>query len=998
LVRTASGNDFCSRSHSGDIRSRVDHRSALALSCLPVECDSICIPDLSASLVDPTRLGKYDITGVLGKGAMGVVYAGVDSRLRREVAIKTILKNQLMDSELAADYSKRFEREAQAVARLNHPNIVTVYDFGEEGDVAYLVMEFIRGRELKHYFDQGQYFELPESIRLMGELLGALDHAHANGIIHRDVKPANVMIDAQGRVKLTDFGVARINASQEGTRIGTRVGTLAYMSPEQIKGLPINSRADVFAAGIILYQFLAHRKPFTGSEWEIQSKIVGEHPPWPSTLRSDVPVHFDLILAKALAKNPEDRFASARELARALSVAPESFSVPTADETTRFITGGALDLTGQQSGLRSGITGVSGISKTPTGPSNYPPSEAAEIEFWRSIKDSTDAEDYELYLSQFPAGTYSELARRRIAKFGSGVSGASGGVSGGALSAADLAARQRAAEEEARRLAQEVKRQAELEARRKVEEEQARRAAEEAKRKAAAEAMRREAEEEARRKEEERRRQAEAEAARIAEAEARRRAEADAARQAEEEAQRKADEEARRKVEEEAKRKAEAETKRLADAEAKRRADEQAKRKAEEDSKRKAEADANRKSEVEARQREESQAKLKAEEELARLRAEALRQREEEAARAKAEQEAKQRETEAAKQRQTEEEARRRAAAEAKRQSEDEARRRAAEAKRRAEVEAEAKRRDDEAKRNAEAEAKRRSDEAEAKRRADAAERQKLAEAQRLRQEEDVQRKAAESEARRGRETSTAETGGLRAVQIDQVLGNLRADGTAVLPSTVQAREVTAVPPSKSVMHLALPVFALLVIGSVGSYFIVTSGSRSKTDGEPTSAVVSTPAHAPEPESLPPKPPKEAGRQPMPAVSAPPAQAESPPATAAVPEGSQPVPAPSRPVAAIRAEPLKPKLKPTLKPAASATPTAVPTPAAEVAAKPAPPPPVAVVPTAPPVAQVPAVSEGATAKKQCLQYLREQETVLAIRACNRARELGESVPEVARRQ
>ena len=195
---------------------------------------------------DLKRLGRYDIDRVLGKGAMGMVYAGIDPRLHRTVAIKTILKSAL-DADTAKEYSMRFVREAQAVARLNHANIVQVYDFGEEGDIAYIVMEFIKGKELKNFFDANERFELKEAVRIMCELLDALDMAHENGIVHRDIKPANVMLDGQARVKLADFGVARVTddrSAAEKTQAGTMVGTPAYMSPEQITGGSVDRCCD----------------------------------------------------------------------------------------------------------------------------------------------------------------------------------------------------------------------------------------------------------------------------------------------------------------------------------------------------------------------------------------------------------------------------------------------------------------------------------------------------------------------------------------------------------------------------------------------------------------------------------------------------------------------------------------------------------------------------------------------------------------------------------
>src|SRR5688572_32949614 len=276
---------------------------------------------------DLKTLGRYNIERVLGKGAMGVVYEGVDPRLGRRVAIKTILKSHL-DDDTAKDFAMRFVREAQAVARLNHPNIVQVYDFGEEGDIAYLVMEFIRGKELKNFFDANERFDLKECVRIMGELCEALEFAHNAGIIHRDIKPANVMIDAQGRTKLTDFGVARVQDSDktsvERTQAGTMVGTPAYMSPEQITGGTIDKRTDVFSAGIILYQFLTGEKPFTGGgAWTIAKKIIQEDPPLPSSLNNAVTPFFDAVVNKALSKNADTRYQSARDLGVALKRALE---------------------------------------------------------------------------------------------------------------------------------------------------------------------------------------------------------------------------------------------------------------------------------------------------------------------------------------------------------------------------------------------------------------------------------------------------------------------------------------------------------------------------------------------------------------------------------------------------------------------------------------------------------------------------------------------------
>jgi len=307
----------------------------------------------------------------------------------------------------------RFAREAQAVARLNHPNIVQVFDFAEEGDVAYIVMEMVRGRELKTFFDAKERFEVKEVVHIMGELCEALHFAHDHNIIHRDIKPANVMIDSQGRVKLTDFGVARVTdpdrTVSDRTQAGAIVGTPAYMSPEQIQGHQIDRRADIFSAGVILYEFLSGAKPFTGTgAWGIAKKILGEEPPPPSTLNPLVSPLFDAVVAKALAKNVEARFQTARELGYALKRAfdglPQIEEVEKTVVLPRGLAGEAPPGEGDATILRT-------LAEVPA-----PATKATELEFWRSIKDGNDPDDFDLYVQQFPSGIYAALARRRIAK------------------------------------------------------------------------------------------------------------------------------------------------------------------------------------------------------------------------------------------------------------------------------------------------------------------------------------------------------------------------------------------------------------------------------------------------------------------------------------------------------------------------------------------------------------------------------------------------------
>jgi serine/threonine-protein kinase len=370
-----------------------------------------------AETPEPKRIGRYEIERVLGEGAMGVVYEGRDTRLHRRVAIKTILKSAL-DSDSAKEYSTRFAREAQAVARLNHPNIVQVFDFAEEGDVAYIVMELVKGRELKTFFDAKERFEVKEAVHIMVELCDALHFAHEAGIVHRDIKPANVMIDSQGRVKLTDFGVARITdpdrTLSDRTQAGAVVGTPAYMSPEQIQGGIIDRRTDIFSAGGILYEFLCGTKPFTGTgTWAIAKKILGENPPAPSSINPALSPLFDAVVAKALAKNVDERYQSARLFGFALQRALEGEAE--SEDAERTIRLKAPPGAGMQAPAAAAPAGdptlLRTVASTPASRTK-----ATELEFWRSIKDGNDPADFDSYIAQFPSGIYAELAKRRSAK------------------------------------------------------------------------------------------------------------------------------------------------------------------------------------------------------------------------------------------------------------------------------------------------------------------------------------------------------------------------------------------------------------------------------------------------------------------------------------------------------------------------------------------------------------------------------------------------------
>ncbi|HKE38855.1 MAG TPA: serine/threonine-protein kinase [Casimicrobiaceae bacterium] len=276
-------------------------------------------------------LGKYEIRREIGRGAMGVVYEGFDPMIKRTVAIKTVRGDRLAGEESSAVIA-RFRREAQAAGRLSHPNIVSIYDFGEENGVWYIAMEFIKGRELKDYFDRDERFTLPDTARIMSQILDALGASHSQGVVHRDVKPANIFVLPDGNVKVADFGIAHIETSSM-TQVGTVLGTPSYMSPEQIMGLPVDGRSDLFSAGVIFYQFLTGERPFAGSATTTMQKVLKEDPLPPSTLNVQAPAGMDAIVRKALAKRPDERFQTAAEFAAAIRGATQAPAATSSEAT-----------------------------------------------------------------------------------------------------------------------------------------------------------------------------------------------------------------------------------------------------------------------------------------------------------------------------------------------------------------------------------------------------------------------------------------------------------------------------------------------------------------------------------------------------------------------------------------------------------------------------------------------------------------------------------------
>ncbi len=282
-------------------------------------------------MADISTLGKYEIRHEIGRGAMGVVYEGYDPMIKRIVALKTIRADQLAGAE-GPNVVARFRREAQAAGRLNHPNIVSIYEFGEDAGTWFIAMERIDGRELKQCFEANERFTTADIVRIMAQVLDALDYSHRQGVIHRDIKPANIFLLPGGVVKVADFGIAHIETSNL-TQVGAVMGTPSYMSPEQIMGLPVDGRSDLFSAGVILYQFLTGERPFAGSATTTMQKVLKEDPLPPSSLNVQAPAGMDAVVRKALAKRPEDRFQTAREFADALRAAAPGVSLSTAEPT-----------------------------------------------------------------------------------------------------------------------------------------------------------------------------------------------------------------------------------------------------------------------------------------------------------------------------------------------------------------------------------------------------------------------------------------------------------------------------------------------------------------------------------------------------------------------------------------------------------------------------------------------------------------------------------------
>jgi serine/threonine protein kinase len=284
----------------------------------------------------PRRIGRYEVESELGRGAMGVVYLANDPMLTRKVAIKTILLSS--DPEEREEYEARFFTEAKAAGGLSHPNIITIYDLGHEGDVAFMAMELLEGSELRGVLDS-QQVPLLAALDYGTQMAQGIAYAHDRGVIHRDLKPANIMIvgadenQRGGQVKIMDFGIARLTTAQSRTRTGLMLGSPKYMAPEQIAGKMLDHRCDVFSVGVMLYEMVTGFAPFNAEEVnQIMYQVGNVDPRPPTQVNRSAPAMLDLIVAKALAKDPANRYADAHQFAADLAACRDEVAANPIDD------------------------------------------------------------------------------------------------------------------------------------------------------------------------------------------------------------------------------------------------------------------------------------------------------------------------------------------------------------------------------------------------------------------------------------------------------------------------------------------------------------------------------------------------------------------------------------------------------------------------------------------------------------------------------------------
>src|SRR5512134_587527 len=278
--------------------------------------------------------GRYVLERRLGSGGMADVWLAEDQELGRKVAIKILHERYANDTQ----FVERFRREATHAAGLSHPNVVSIYDRGEAEGSYFIVMEYVEGRTLKELIVTRGSCPVPVAISYVRQVLAALRYAHRNGIVHRDIKPHNVLVDHEGRVKVADFGIARAGSSQM-TEAGSIIGTAQYLSPEQARGAPVDESSDLYSTGIVLYELLTGLVPFNGeTPVEIAMKHLSQVPDAPSTIRPEIPRDLDLVVLRALAKEPAERYRPAKEMDRDLELVGRGEAVgPETEEAATMV-------------------------------------------------------------------------------------------------------------------------------------------------------------------------------------------------------------------------------------------------------------------------------------------------------------------------------------------------------------------------------------------------------------------------------------------------------------------------------------------------------------------------------------------------------------------------------------------------------------------------------------------------------------------------------------
>ncbi len=270
---------------------------------------------MTSVMAETQKIGKYEVHAELGKGSMGTVFKCFDPLISRWVAIKAVVKASLDPADLQ-QYINRFRHEAQAVGRLVHPRIVQIYDYGENEQLAYIVMELVNGKSLQAHLLNGAKFSLPEIVQIIRPLLDGLGYVHSEGIVHRDLKPSNILINSDGRIKICDFGIAHTESS-ELTQLGDVLGSLHYMSPEQFIGMSIDARSDIYSVGVIAYELLTGKKPFVGNSATVMQKVIYEQAETPSSINPKLSPLIDQVIMKALAKDSGKRYQTARDFSDA---------------------------------------------------------------------------------------------------------------------------------------------------------------------------------------------------------------------------------------------------------------------------------------------------------------------------------------------------------------------------------------------------------------------------------------------------------------------------------------------------------------------------------------------------------------------------------------------------------------------------------------------------------------------------------------------------------